>query len=335
MIPRRLKWLSARAFAGATAGGGAALLVRLFLIPPDATVRSLMTFALVLAGYALGVAFAYAAGQKELISYILRLREELRLSQDHLMEGAAFRSLGAYLDATADTTAGLLRTLHEEGGKLAADTSLAGAAREKVDRVKTGCDSLQISLGPLAAYSLTRSARAPFSINTLMREAINLCRHRAEEKKILFSERYAVVPPVFGAAGRVQLALLNVVINAIEAMPHGGGTITIETSHADGRVLATVRDPGIGIRPEHQARIFDPFFTTKPGKSSLGLGLWATRETLRAIDATIEANSRPHEGTVVTMAFPAAAPLRAGRAGAASPPELDRNTADEGDRRIA
>jgi signal transduction histidine kinase len=335
MIPKRFKWLSLMGFGGAAAGVAAAVLVRLFTDPQGAAVRNLISFSLVLAGYALGVAFAYAASQKQLLAYILRLREELRLSQDHLMEDAAFRSLGAYLDATAGTVAGLLRTMREDGKRLAAETSLTDAAREKADQVRSGCDSLETALGPLAGYALTRPARAPLSINTLMREAIDLCRHRAGEKKIVFSERYAVVPPVFGAAGRVQHALLNVVINAIEAMPHGGGTITIETAHADGKVLATVRDAGIGIRPEHQARIFDPFFTTKPERSSAGLGLWATREMLRPIDATIEVSSRPHEGTAVAMTFPAASPLRAGRTGTANPPELNRNTADEGDRRIA
>jgi len=334
MIPKRRTWLSARAFWGAAAGGAAALLLPLMNLT-DPIVRSLFSFTLILAGYALGVAFAYSAGRRDLLDYILRLREELRLSQDHLMEGAAFRSLGAYLDAAATTTAGLLQALREDGGRLAGDASLADAAREKADQVKKGCASLETALGPLAAYTLSRPARAPFSVNTLMREAINLCRHRAEEKRIQFDERYAVVPPVFGAGGRVRHALLNVVINAIEAMPHGGGTIFIETSPSDGKVLVTVRDSGIGIRPEHQARIFDPFFTTKPEKSSLGLGLWATRETLRPIDATIEVSSKPHEGTTVAMTFPAAAPLRAGRTGTVNPPELDRNTADEGDRRIA
>jgi signal transduction histidine kinase len=335
MIPKRSKWLSLMGLKGAAAGLAAALLVRLLTDQQGAAIRNLTAFTLVLAGYALGVTCAYAAGQKQLIAYVLRLREELRLSQDHLMEGAAFRSLGTYLDATADTNTGPLQTLREHGEALAGDPTLRDSAREKADQVRRECDSLATALGPLAGYSLTRPARAPFNVNGLMREAIDLCRHRAEENKIVFSEHYAVVPPVFGPAGRIQQALLNVVINAIEAMPHAGGTITIETAHTDGKVLAMVRDAGIGIRPEHHTRIFEPFFTTKPDKSSSGLGLWAAREMLRLIDATIEVNSKPHEGTVVAITFPAAAPLRTGRSGTLNPPELARNTADEGDRRIA
>lgn len=335
MIPKRLKWLSPRAFGGAAAGTAVAILVRGLVPLPGAAAANLTMFGLILAGYALGVASAYSADRKALLAYILRLREELRLSQDHLMEGAAFRSLGHYLDATAGNTAELLRELREDGEKLAGETGLAESAHKQAGQVTARCDALESALGPLAGYALTRPARAPLSINTLMRAAINLCRHRAEEKHILFSERYAVVPPVFGAAGRVQNALLNVVINAIEAMPHGGGTIMVETAHTDGKVVATVRDPGIGIRPEHAARIFDPFFTTKPEKSSQGLGLWATRQVLQPIDASIEVNGKPHEGTVVTMTFPAAAPLRAGRTGTVNPPEFTSNTADEIGRRIA
>jgi signal transduction histidine kinase len=322
-------------FGGAAVGAVVAVVAWTVIGEQGSTGRIVAAGALVVVGYVLGVALAFARRERQLLSYILRLREELRLSQDHLMEGAAFRSLGAYLDVAAGNLADPLRALREHGETLAHDPGLSDGARERANQVRQGCAALETALGPLAGYSLTRPARAPINVNGLLREAIDLCRHRAEEKNIVFDERYVVVPPVFGSGARVQHALLNVVINAIESVPHAGGTITIETAHRDDRVLARVRDAGIGIRPEHRSRIFEPFFTTKPDRSSSGLGLWATREILEPIGATIEVNSTPHEGTEVAITFPAAAPLRAGRTGAASPPEINRNTADEGDRRIA
>jgi len=147
--------------------------------------------------------------------------------------------------------------------------------------------ALQDAIGPLTDYALSRPARAPFSVNSLLREAIDLVRHRAEEKKIRFEERYAVVPPVFGPAGRILQGLQALIINAVEAMPFGGGTIVIETLVDGDRVLARIRDGGIGIRPEHMPRVFDPFFTTKPEKNGVGLGLWTARRMLGIIGAEI------------------------------------------------
>jgi signal transduction histidine kinase len=109
----------------------------------------------------------------------------------------------------------------------------------------------------------------------------------------------------------------------------------VETAHEGDRVVARVRDTGIGIKPEHLPRIFEPFFTTKPEKSGIGLGLWNTRQMFDLIGADVQVRSTPHQGTEVTILFPQAAPLRPGREGTAHPPEIGRNTANEVDRRIA
>jgi len=160
-------------------------------------------------------------------------------------------------------------------------------------------------------------------------------RHRAEEKKIRFDERYAVVPPVFGPAGRILQGLQALIINAVEAMPFGGGIIVVETMADGDLVQARISDGGLGIRPEHMPRIFDPFFTTKPDKNGVGLGLWNARRMLGIIGAEIRLESTPHQGTEVTVVFPGAAPLRPGRTGVEHPPEIMRNTAEDRGLQIA
>ena len=288
-----------------------------------------------IACYLVGVVLAYRDQEGADLEYILRLREELRLSQDHIMETASFESLGAYLEIAAHQIREPLQAVQAGVDSLATEASLAGQARAALEGLRQKVGTLQGSLRHLAAYTLTRPGRAPFSVNHLLRDAIRLCRHRAEEKKIVFAERYAVIPPVFGPAGRVEQALLSVVINAIEAMPFGGGTILVETAHENDRVAARVRDGGIGIKPECLPHIFEPFFTTKPEKSGVGLGLWAARQTFDLIGADVSVRSAPFQGTEVTILFPQAAPLRPGREGTNHPPELQRNTAGESDRRIA
>ena len=196
-------------------------------------------------------------------------------------------------------------------------------------------DRLNETLRHLAGYALSKPGRAPFSVNVLLHEAILLCRRRAAEKQIAFEERYGVLPPVMGSATRVHQAIFNIIVNAVEAMPFGGGTIVVETIHENDRVIARVRDGGIGIRPEHLSHIFEPFFTTKREKKGVGLGLWAARQMLDIVGADIAVKSTPLQGTEVALSFPQAAPLRPGREGESHPPELPRNTADVGDRRIA
>src|SRR5438876_6613704 len=101
MVSRRSKFLSKTAFAGAGCGVIIALAIGLlsalttFPLPPIAALGT------VAAGYCAGVLLAYRRQEIEDVGYILRLREELRVSQDHIMETATFQALGAYLEIAA------------------------------------------------------------------------------------------------------------------------------------------------------------------------------------------------------------------------------------------
>ena len=295
-----LPWTSKQALGGAACGAVAAAAAEPGL---GGAGGLLLGLALPALGYFAGFALACRESFREAAATQARLARELRRTQDHLMENGSALSLPIYLEAAAPT-------LRQSLAALPAN------------------DERHEALRPLAAYAPASASRAPFDLNTLLREAIDLCRHRAGEKKIRFEERYADVPPVFGPAGRVAAALLNVMVNAVEAMPFTGGIIAVTTSHEGDRVVARVRDSGIGIRPEHLGRVFEPFFTTKPDRGSAGLGLWVARDTLDRLGAGIMLTSVPHQGTEVVMSFPQAAPLRPGREGTVHPQELPRNTAD-------
>ncbi|OLC55264.1 MAG: hypothetical protein AUH92_02600 [Acidobacteria bacterium 13_1_40CM_4_69_4] len=320
---------------GAAAGAALALAVRLL---PGWGSRALeLALAPALAGvsYAIGVLLAYRRSELEHARRLIDLQEELRFSQDHIMANETFRSLGAYLEIAAHQMREPLHAVASRIAALAADVGLPEAARQQVASLKANMDRLNETLRHVAGYALNKPGRAPFSVNVLLHEAILLCRRRAGEKTITFEERYGVVPPVMGSATRVHQAIFNIIVNAVEAMPFGGGTIVVETVHENDRVIARVRDSGIGVRPEHLPHIFEPFFTTKPEKKGVGLGLWAARQMLDIVGADVTVKSAPLQGTEVTLNFPQAAPLRPGREGEAHPPELPRNTADDRDRRIA
>jgi signal transduction histidine kinase/CheY-like chemotaxis protein len=115
-----------------------------------------------------------------------------------------------------------------------------------------------------------------------------------------------------------ELLILNLVINARDAMPNGG-VVTIETDNtrrgppmhaedpAEGDyVVVTVRDTGIGMAPEVQARAFEPFFTTKPPGTGSGLGLSQVFGTARQSGGGVEIDSSPGKGTAVSVYLPRA-----------------------------
>jgi len=110
--------------------------------------------------------------------------------------------------------------------------------------------------------------------------------------------------PIIGDSVAMQEVLLNLLMNAREAMP-GGGTVRIETAPAVGQpgwIRLAVTDSGPGIQAEMMPKLFDPFYTNKA--SGTGLGLWISKRIVRDHRGTIEVQSEPGQGTVFIMTFP-------------------------------
>jgi signal transduction histidine kinase len=103
----------------------------------------------------------------------------------------------------------------------------------------------------------------------------------------------------------LRQALMNLAVNAVHAMPHGG-TLRIQCeSSRDGRVLIRVRDTGVGIPADQLARIFDLYFTTKAGGSGIGLSM--VFRTVQLHNGDIDVESTPGVGTTFTISLPRAA----------------------------
>jgi len=112
------------------------------------------------------------------------------------------------------------------------------------------------------------------------------------------------LPPLIGDPVALQEVLLNLIMNAREAMS-GGGTVRIETDRAPDRadwIRLVVTDSGCGISPEVMAKLFDPFYTNKV--AGTGLGLWISKRIVRDHRGTIEVQSEPGRGASFIMTFP-------------------------------
>jgi len=149
----------------------------------------------------------------------------------------------------------------------------------------------------------------------LVRDVIGLARQKAIEQGISVDVEDQGVPLRFhGDPVQIKTCLMNVVLNAIQAMP-AGGHLTIAMSYrktggsngADASAIeVTVTDTGAGIGEEDLTRIFDPYFTTK--KLGIGLGLAITKKIVEEHKGRISVRSRPQEGTTMCISFPSEQP---------------------------
>jgi signal transduction histidine kinase/CheY-like chemotaxis protein len=126
--------------------------------------------------------------------------------------------------------------------------------------------------------------------------------------------------PVHGDASALTHALMNLCVNAVDAMPQGG-TLSFQTrNQGEDHVEVVVRDTGSGMTPEVKAKAFDPFFTTKEVGKGTGLGLSLVFSTVKAHDGEIEIQSEPGRGTEVLLRFPRARTQGPGAVAASQPP---------------
>jgi two-component system NtrC family sensor kinase len=135
-------------------------------------------------------------------------------------------------------------------------------------------------------------------VNACLENIIKMVRHVQEMNRIDMVVRLAPdLPPARGDARQLQQVFLNLINNAVAAMP-GGGTLTIHSrlEKKQRRIAVQFRDTGCGIKPSDIDHIFEPFFTTKPDGQGTGLGLFVSYGIIAKYGGTIDCFSRPGDG---------------------------------------
>jgi CheY-like chemotaxis protein/anti-sigma regulatory factor (Ser/Thr protein kinase) len=129
-------------------------------------------------------------------------------------------------------------------------------------------------------------------------------RAEAENVHIRLSRQISSNAVIMADAGELREVLVNMIFNAVDAMPEGG-TLTLSTRMAEGMVEVSVADTGVGMSEEVRSRIFDPFFTTK-GKAGMGLGLSVSYGIISRHEGTVLVESEVGRGTTFRLRFPVA-----------------------------
>jgi signal transduction histidine kinase len=182
-----------------------------------------------------------------------------------------------------------------------------GQHREIVGEIRQQINRLNATLRELLDFAKQREpVMAPAGVRALLKPMLGLVRIDAQKQHIQIVEDYPEeLPAICADESQMQQALLNVLLNAIQAMPDGG-TLTVRVAVVAQSVRITISDTGAGIAPENLAKIFSPFFTTK--HRGTGLGLAITRTIVEKHHGTITVESEPGRGTTFTLEFAACQP---------------------------
>ncbi len=143
-------------------------------------------------------------------------------------------------------------------------------------------------------------------LNEILEAVINLTRHKMELQNIKLETRFTPAPLIVqGDINQLQQCFLNLVFNAIEAMPDGGELrMSSELDGAQKNACMEIQDTGCGLAEENLAHVFDPFFTTKEDGEGTGLGLSIVYGIVKTHKGNIKVQSRVGKGTSFYLDFP-------------------------------
>ncbi len=184
-----------------------------------------------------------------------------------------------------------------------AETARERRARAKFDVVHDQCTRLESLLNDFLKFARVRSLDlVPGSLNEQVESVLRFFNVQAEESAIrILPHLDGELPSVLLDKETLRAALLNLVKNALEAMP-GGGTLTVITRLTSTGVALDLIDTGVGVDENTALHMFDAFYSTKDGGS--GLGLPTARKIIEAHGAWISVQSDVGRGTKFTIEFP-------------------------------
>ena len=228
-------------------------------------------------------------------------RKRLEEAQGRLRREQALAEMSAVLAHEVRNPLGSLELF----AGLLAEAQLDGECRNWVEHVQAGLRALAATVNNvLHFHSLPEPERAPVDLGELLVWARDFLLPLARQSHVALSLQNRVSGVFFPAdRHRLEQVLLNLVLNAVRAMPGGGWIELGGRKTRQGRAVAmTVADTGPGICSEHLPRIFDPGFSTRAG--SPGLGLAVCRKIVEQHGGTLAAVSPPGSGATFTLTFP-------------------------------
>jgi PAS domain S-box-containing protein len=235
-----------------------------------------------------GVA-TYGESHNETVAFVLNLSERRRAEQERerLRQAQADLAYMSRILTMGELAGSITHDIKQPitAAQVSADTCVRWLARTVPDLDEVRAAAARMSIEVRRANDIinrvrslyTRSAprRDILDVNDLVREMAALLEREATVHDVsITTDLEPTLPPIIGDRVQLQQVLLNLMLNAIEAMKGGPGELQIASRrNPDGEIQITVTDTGIGLPSEHVDRIFDAFFTTKPKGTGMGLSI--------------------------------------------------------------
>jgi signal transduction histidine kinase len=194
--------------------------------------------------------------------------------------------------------------------ELLAAQNLDGAQREMLSSVERGADRLKTLAHSLLAFSRpSQEDMVPLSPNDLIERSLELCRYQIVKEGVQLEKHLAPgLPEVLGVSSQLEMALINLTVNALHAMEGTGGRLGVRSALRGDEVEIAVSDEGPGIPESVRQTLFEPFVTTKPEGKGTGLGLSNVLMVVERHKGRIDFTSAPGEGTTFRITLPGKKP---------------------------
>ena len=239
--------------------------------------------------------------------FLLDITEQKRL-EEQLLQAHKLEALGQLAGGIAHDFNNLLTGI---GGyaELATRVSEEGSSVSRyLEGIKTAAEEAATLTSRLLAFSRRDlQERRPIDLNEIARDVAHALERLVSANVVLQVDLTPTLPLVTGDPAQLRQVLLNLALNARDAMP-GGGTLKIETTVAEDSVVVRVRDTGVGMDSATRSRAAEPFFTTKADGGGTGLGLSVAYGVVSRLGGRLSIDSAPGLGTSVEVALPAVGP---------------------------
>jgi len=228
--------------------------------------------------------------------------------EDQLVQADKLSSVGLLAAGVAHEVNTPLAVISSYAQILARQVAEEPKTAEILDKITSQTFRASEIVNSLLNFSRTSGTeKSPLDLSRTINETLDMVvpqlRHAHVEVETNLSREAS---RVLGNQGQLQQVLLNLILNARDAMPDGG-RLVIGAHEQDGMARVSVRDTGIGMTADQARRVFDPFFTTKGPKRGTGLGLAVSYGIMQEHSGTITVESRPGEGSTFTVEVPLAA----------------------------
>lgn len=242
------------------------------------------------------------------------LEEQVEFLKTRLAEAQKLTALGELVSTTTHEFNNVLMTIinYAKLGMRHRDTATRDKAFDKI--LAAGNRAAKITNTVLGLARNRGGGIEPTDLTRLVEDALLLLEREMNKYRIRVEKQFRPIPQAMVNGNQIQQVLLNLLINARQAMPNGG-RLLIKLGHDPqcDMIDLVVRDFGSGIPPEKLPRIFDTFYTTKDGpdasgKGGTGLGLSTCRDIIESHRGRIRVDSAVSKGTAFTLKLPPAKP---------------------------